>query len=334
MAKRRRLTKKQKERRNRIVLGLLAAAIVFVGGYITGRRDIDFSEVMSKLDKATANIERRVEEFEFPGSRKQNPVAKEGTSQMHILDVGQGDATLLIASDGTSILIDTGRYDDGEKRIISYLDQYIGLGEEIDLVIFSHNDSDHIGHGDLVFEYFDVQEVWMNGMDMTTLVYGDLLDAILKSDASYNEPKAGDFERRGAFEIDVLHPTADSPQSNSNDESLVTRITFDGISLMTSGDVSIPRENEVVKRGGKLASDILIVGHHGAANSTGDKWLEAVKPKMAFYSAGIDNRYGHPSPDTLERVDKFGIPLYGTAELGTISLYIDANGEVSVETER
>lgn len=334
MAKRRRLTKKQKERRTRLVLGLLAAAIVFVGGYISGRRDIDFSEVMSKLDQATANIEQRMEDFELPGSRERNPVAKDGTSQMHILDVGQGDATLLIASDGTSILIDTGRYDDGEKRIISYLDDYIGLGEEIDLLIFSHNDSDHIGHGDLVLDYFDVQEVWMNGMDMTTAVYSDLLDAVLKSGATYNEPKAGDFERRGAFDIDVLHPTKDSPQSDSNDESIVTRITFDGISLMTSGDVSTPRENDIVKRGGKLASDILIVGHHGAANSTGDKWLEAVDPKMAFYSAGIDNYYGHPSPDTLERIDKFGIPLYGTADLGTISLYIDPNGELNVETER
>ena len=329
----RRMTKKQKERRRNFWLGLIAAAIVFIGGYISGNQDLDFSEVRTKLDEATANIERRMNELGGGGGRE-TPTAGAGTSQIHIFDVGQGAATLLIASDGTSILVDTGRYDDGEKRIVSYLDQHIGLGEELDLLIFTHNDSDHIGHGDLVLEYFDVQEVWMNGMDHTSRVYENLLDVLLETDVAYYEPKAGEYLKRGAFEIQVLHPAQDSPQSNSNDESIVTRFAFDGISLMSSGDASIPRENEIIKRGGYLQSDILMLGHHGAANSTGENWLDAVNPEMAFFQAGVDNSYGHPSVETLERLDQFGIPVYGTTELGTISLYLDAEGEITVETER
>lgn len=330
MAKRR--TKKQKERRRNFWLGLIAAAIVFVGGYISGNEELDFSAVRAKLDEATANLGRRVNEFEL--SDGETPTTVAGMSQIHILDVGQGAATLLIASDGTSILMDTGRYDDGEKRIISYLDQYIGLGEELDLLIFTHNDSDHIGHGDLVLEYFDVQEVWMNGMDHTTKVYEKLLDAILESEVAYSEPKAGEFFERGAFAIEVLHPVNNKPQSNHNDESIVTRFTFDGISLMSSGDASIPRENDIIERAGNLQSDILMLGHHGAANSSGENWLKAVNPQMAFYQAGVDNSYGHPSVETLERLDQFGIPVYGTTELGTISLYIDEQGVMNVETER
>lgn len=331
MAKRR-MTKKQKERRRNFWLGLIAAAIVFVGGYISGNQELDFDKVRTRLDEATANIGRRVNDLEMGGDK--TPTASQGTSQVHILDVGQGAATLLIGSDGTSILMDTGRYDDGEKRIISYLDQYIGLGEELDLLIFTHNDSDHIGHGDLVLEYFDVQEVWMNGMDHTTKVYEKLLDAILESEVAYSEPKAGEFVELGVFDIEVLHPVKNKPQSNHNDESIVTRFAFDGITLMSSGDASIPRENAIVKENGNLQADILMLGHHGAANSTGENWLEAVRPQMAFYQAGIDNSYGHPSVETLERLDQFGIPVYGTTELGTISLYIDGQGEMSVETER
>lgn len=331
MAKKKRLTKKQRERRNQWVLGLIAALIVFIGGYIAGNRELDFSEILGRLDDATANIEQRVGDLKQPANTRA-PV--EGTSEIHVLDIGQGSSILLIASDGTSVLVDTGRYDDSQKKIISYLDEYIGLGEEIDLLIFTHADADHIGHGDLVLEYFDVQEVWMNGMDHTSQVYENLLDAILASDADYAEPKAGDVIQEGAFEIQVLHPTADSPQSNQNDESLVTRFVFDGISVMNSGDASIPRENDIVERSGNLQSDLLIIGHHGAANSTGEKWLEAVKPKMALYQAGPDNQYGHPTPEMIERVEAAGIPLYGTIELGTISIYIDEHGEVNVETER
>ena len=209
-----------------------------------------------------------------------------------------------------------------------------GLGETLDLLVFTHNDADHIGHGDLVLEYFDVEEVWMNGVDHTTKVYSNLLDAILASDAEYVEPKAGEVYERGNFELEVLHPPVGSPGRDHNDESIVMHVAFDDLSLVTSGDASIPRENEIVDRYGSIPADILIVGHHGAADATGENWLKAVQPKMAFYQAGVNNTYGHPSPDALARLEQYGIPTYGTTELGTISLYFDEQNEVSVETEK
>ena len=330
LAKRKRLTKKQRERRRQIGLSLLAAAVVFIVGYFTGREDIDFEDVRARLDEATAQIGKRVNDLGTSQPRKTG----NGESQVHILDVGQGSAVLMIASDGTSVLVDTGRYDDGEKRIISYLDKYIGLGETLDLLVFTHNDADHIGHGDLVLEYFDVEEVWMNGVDHTTKVYSNLLDAILASDAEYVEPKAGEVYERGNFELEVLHPPVGSPGRDHNDESIVMHVAFDDLSLVTSGDASIPRENEIVDRYGSIPADILIVGHHGAADATGENWLKAVQPKMAFYQAGVNNTYGHPSPDALARLEQYGIPTYGTTELGTISLYFDEQNEVSVETEK
>lgn len=334
MAKRKRLTKKERERRNKGLLGLFVVLLIFLGGYVAGRRDITLSQIKDRLDEATINIERQISDFELPARDRDDMPAHENTSQIHILDVGQGSSTLFISQEGTSILVDTGRFDDSEKRIISYLDSLIGLGGKIDLLIFTHNDADHIGHGDLVLDYYDVQEVWMNGVDSTSKVYENVLDAILKSDAAYAEPKAGEVFNRGGFEIEVLHPGKDSPQKNANDESIVTRISFDGISFMTSGDTSIPRENEIIERSGKIKSDMMMLGHHGAANSTGEKWVQAVKPTLAFYQAGVGNSYGHPTAEALERVKAANIPVYGTDELGTISIYIGEDGEVNVETER
>lgn len=332
LAKRKRLTKKQRERRNRWLLRALIVFLIFIGGYLTGRQDINLREIQAKLDETFIQIEEQIKNKNRPS--KDSNTQGSGTSQIHLFDVGQGSSTLYIASDGTSVLVDTGRYDDSEKKIISYLDQYIGLGEEIDLLIFTHNDSDHIGHGDLVLEYFDVQEVWMNGMDHTSKVYEELLDTLLQKDVEYAEPKAGEQFSRGAFDIQVLHPAKDSPKKDPNDESIITRIVFDNLSVMTSGDASIPRENDVLKRNFNLKADLLILGHHGAKNSSGEQWLEAIQPKMAFYQAGVNNSYGHPSPDTLERAKNAGIPVYGTDEYGTISLYIDELGEIRMETEK
>lgn len=334
MAKRKRLTKKEQERRNKGLLGLLVVLLIFLGGYIVGRQDITIAHIRNKLDDAIINLERQMTDFEMPSRNRGDVSVRENTSQIHILDVGQGSSILFISQEGTSILVDTGRFDDSEKRIISYLDSLIGLGGKIDLLVFSHNDADHIGHGDLVLDYYDVQEVWMNGVDSSSKVYANVLDAILKSDAAYAEPKAGEVFNRGDFEIEVLHPTKDSPQKNANDESIVTRISFDGISFMTSGDTSVPRENEIVGRTRNLKSDMMMMGHHGAANSTGEKWVQAVRPKLAFYQAGVDNSYGHPTAEALERVESANIPVYGTDEFGTISIYISEDGEVNVETER
>src|SRR5699024_5895356 len=272
------------------MIGLFIAFLMFVGGYLAGRCDVDFSQIQAKLDEAVSQIGEKIRSFEHP-SKKTGAGIVGGTSQIHLFDVGQGSSMLFIASDGTSVLVDTGRHDDSEKRIISYLDQYIGLGEEIDLLIFTHNHSVHIGHGDLVLEYFDVQEVWMNGMDQPSQVYANLLDTLLETDVEYAEPKAGERFTRGAFDIQVLHPEINSPQKDANDESIITRIAFDHISVMTSGDASIPRENDVIKRNMNLQADLLILGHHGAKNSSGQQWLEAVRPQMAFYQAGVDNSY-------------------------------------------
>lgn len=319
------LTKKQKRRRVNLLSGIIIAIFSFALGLFFG--DYSFS-LPNQINQWSNSITRWFSSFDRPSTG-----ITAGNAEIHVLDVGQGASTLLQSSDGTNILIDSGRYDDESQQIISYLDEHIGIGGAIDLVIFTHNHTDHIGNGDLIFEYYDVEQVWMNGLDATTATYENVVDTILESEAEYVEPKAGDDVEIGPFFIETLHPQPNEQLDDQNDESIVTRITVNGVSMMTSGDASYYVEDEIVQNNNQLTSEILITGHHGSSDSTGRNWLNAVDPEIAVYQADLNNQYGHPHDELINRIEDKNIPLYGTAENGAITFSINENGQYDMELE-
>jgi len=319
------LTKKQKRRRINLLAGIIIAVFGFALGLFFG--DYSFS-LPNRINQWTNSVTGWFSSFNKPSTE-----ITVGSAKIHLLDVGQGSSTLLRSSDGTNILIDSGRYDDENQRIISYLDEYIGIGGTIDLVIFTHNHTDHIGHGDLIFDYYDVEQVWMNGLDATTATYENVIDAIMESEAEYEEPKAGDDIEIGPFFIETLHPQPDEQLEDQNDESIVTRITVNGVSMVTSGDASYSVEDEIIQNNNQLTSEILIAGHHGSSDSTSKEWLNAVDPEVAVYQAGLNNQYGHPHDELMHRIEEKGIPVYGTAENGEITFSINENGQYDMALE-
>ncbi|MER2063198.1 MAG: ComEC/Rec2 family competence protein [Alkalibacterium sp.] len=263
-----------------------------------------------------------------------NDAGDEDIAQLHFFDVSQGASVLLEAYDGSTILIDTGRFDRSESEIITYLNEEVGVGGKIDLLIFTHNDADHIGNGDMVLEYFQVEEVWMNGMDHTSQTYSDLLDAMLSADVAYSEPKAGEIAEVGSFTIEVLHPLEDKQERTQNDESIVTRITIGETSFIHSGDVNTNVEERIIKgRTETLKSDIMALGHHGSRTSTSDAWLDAVSPSIAVYQAGVDNQYGHPHHETTEKFARRSAALFGTDTHGTIQVNVKQGNRLEIITE-
>lgn len=330
MARRRKLTKKQRETRNKWILRLVSVLLAFLIGLSFGKggEGKGFSDTFSDWREQLVSVVKR------GGSSPNLKTAGPQEAIVRFLDVGQGSATLLQSEDGTNILVDTGRYDDGERKILQYLDQYIGTGGQIDLLIFTHNDADHIGYGELILQYYDVEEVWMNGVDTTTRTYERVLDAILDSDAEYIEPRAGDVKEVGSFYIEVLHPDPESMTQDTNEESIFTRIKTNGVSVMVSGDASSDVENAVLENGMDVESEVMVMGHHGSSSSSSGNWIEQVNPELTVYSAGANNPYEHPHTETLERFRNRGIPVYGTREHGTITLRIKDNGSYSIELER
>jgi competence protein ComEC len=238
---------------------------------------------------------------------------------VRVLDVGQGDAMLLTHPEVT-VLIDTGRFD--RSDVVPLL-RDLGV-ERIDLLIISHPHADHIGQFDRVMAAFDVDEVWWSGATTTTRTFERAVAALEASDARYEEPRAGQTTTIGPLGIEILHPAAGDSLRDLNDSSLALRITYGAFRLVTTGDVERAGEARMLARfPDLLTADVLRLGHHGSSTSNTPDLLAAVAPSIAIYSAGVDNRYGHPHDEVVARIVAAGIALYGTARNGTVTVVTD-----------
>lgn len=325
--KKKKLTKKQKEKRVKLIsTGAVLLLVFSMGLFLGGNKQSELS--------LTGKIELFKEELvSFFNSKEEVDQTKNQETTIRFLEADQGSATLIQAKDGTTILIDSGRYEDKDKKIIQQLDQYVGTGGTIDLLIFTHNDSDHIGYGDLIINYYDVKEVWMNGNDATSKVYERVLDAVNESNAIYAEPKAGEHQQIGPFNIEVLSPNEQS-DNDQNDDSIVTKITVNQVSGLFSGDASQSIERAIVETGADVRADFILMGHHGSDTSTSEEWVLASQPEFAIFSAGENNSYGHPGEEAIDRLRKQAIPIYGTIDNGTITVTIHEDGTYSIQTEK
>jgi competence protein ComEC len=248
------------------------------------------------------------------------PAAEVDGLAVHFLDVGQGDATLLLAPDAV-MLIDTGRHD--AEDLVPHL-RRLGV-ERLDVVAVTHPHADHLGQFDLVLDTFEVGEVWWSGATHTTRTFERALAAVERSDAAYEEPRAGAETTVGSLHVQVLHPEelVDDPHG----DSLVLRVRFGEISFLFTGDAEAAVEERMVQRfGDGLASTVYQVGHHGSSTSTSPAFLAAVSPTVAVYSAGADNPYGHPHAEVVEELVQAGVDLYGTDVHGTIAVTVPRQG--------
>lgn len=245
---------------------------------------------------------------------------------VHYIDVGQGDATLLQGPDFT-VLIDTGRHDQNE--VVPYLQQV--KIEAIDLLIGTHPHADHIGQIPQVLQAFPVYEVWMSGDDHTSKTFERAIDAILRSDANYVEPRRGETYEIGSLTIEVLHP--EDIDGNLNEGSIAARFIYGNIVFLFTGDAERRSELEMLKEVKNLKAHIFHLGHHGSSTSNTPEFLDAIQPETVIYSAGIDNDYGHPHDEVIEELQNRKIPIYGTDQHGTILVITDGLN-YRIETER
>ncbi len=249
-----------------------------------------------------------------------NLPAPENSLRFYFFNVGQGDATLLQMPDGKTLLIDGGEPDTG---IVSDL-QSLGI-QRIDLMIATHPHSDHIGGLVQVLQSFPVTEVVTNGQPETTSVFEHFLDGIAAAKAEYVEVKRGDVISLGGIDFRVLNPAnTDNPDLNEN--SVVLQFKYGQTTFLMMGDSGADTEAALMSAGLPLKAAILNVGHHGSTTGSTPAFLNAVQPKIALYSAGINNQYGLPSAKTIAALQAAGATVYGTDQNGTIGINVNLNG--------
>lgn len=244
------------------------------------------------------------------------PIHAEGGSQdmaVHFLDVGQG-LSILVQSGGENLLYDGGDTSHGDE-VVEYLqNQNV---ENIDYMISSHYDADHLGGLLKCLESFSVENILGSDYSQGTELYMDFVNTATANAISIQYPKPGDTFSFGTGSFTILSPSGINP-NDSNENSVAIRLVNGNNSFIFTGDAEETSEQDMISTGANLDCDVLCLGHHGSQSSTTWDFLEASTPAYAVISCGAGNKYGHPAADTMERLSSMNIPVFRTDKQGTI----------------
>ncbi len=246
------------------------------------------------------------------------------TLAVHFVDVGQGDAILVQTPAGKHILVDSGP-DPEAKKLLRYME---GLAvDSIDLAVNTHAHSDHIAGLPAVLRKMKVGTVLDPGLAHTSGVYERMVGALEKAGVKVRVARRGRRIRvEEEVELEVLgpeDPLIEGSRSDLNSNSVVLRLRYRDVSFLLTGDSEEDTETRLLREPGSLRSTVLKVAHHGSAYATHDAFIDKVRPRLAVISCARRNKYGHPAPETVERLRRRGIPVRVTARHGTVVVATD-----------
>lgn len=248
-----------------------------------------------------------------------------------MLDVGQGDATLVEFPEGSRLLIDGGGFphgtpDPGQRVLLPVL--RARRVSELEVVVLSHAHADHMQGLLAVLERHRVRELWHPaGAAPEHHQYAELLRLAGAQGTRLVGPEelCGKPRRFGAVEVHVLGPCPVAPGAGLNDNSLVLHVRMGARSLLFTGDAEREQEARLLASGAALRADVLKTGHHGSDTSTGPEFLRAVAPRWATISSGVRNRFEHPRPSTLRTLAEQGVAVLRTDRSGSLTFTTDGD---------
>ncbi len=243
-------------------------------------------------------------------------------AKVHMLNVGQGDSFLIVAEDGTQILLDAGK----GATVLSELSKVMAWNDKyIDVVIATHPDADHVGGLVDVLKRYKVGLFLTSDVVADTQIYKSLIQSVIDKKIPAYYVRAGmnlDFADNTDFKI--LFPDRDTHTWETNTASMVGRLQIGDRSALFTGDSPISIEQYLAKNiPAELNVDILKLGHHGSKTSTSTEYLRATTPELTLISAGVNNSYGHPHKEVTDLLKKFNIPYVSTQTEGTYTLETD-----------
>lgn len=245
--------------------------------------------------------------------------------RIRFLNVGEGDATLIVAPGGATILVDAGpggaERSYGGEQVLKAM-RAMGVNH-IDLFVWTHPQADHIGGAEYVLEHARVRMVLEPGMPYASGVYERSLTAVKNHGAKWVKAMRGQRVDFGdGLKATVLNPGHEAV-SDINEASVTLRLTYRDVAVVLPGDAGVEAEGNMLGAGGPLQADLLKAGHHGSRTACSDAWLAAVNPRSVVISCGADNRFGHPSEETMEKLRRRDINVYRTDRDGTIDCLTD-----------
>lgn len=249
------------------------------------------------------------------------PSGKNNYFSIHTIDVGQGDSILIQTPNSKNILIDGG--DNNSHHIVSnYLKKK--KVKNIDYIIATHFDSDHIGGLDNIIDKFKVSRIYAPNYKCSTESYKNLINSCSNKNLDLQYLKQGDLINiEDNINLTVLSPSYIQEENNLN--SIVFKIDYKNKSFLFTGDAEANNEINIINSYDMSDIDFIKIGHHGSSSSTTEEFIKEVSPDIAVISCGYKNQYGHPHKSTLDTLDDNNVLTYRTDILGNIVFYSDGN---------
>lgn len=250
------------------------------------------------------------------------------TVRIDLFDVGQGDSTLLRFPNGGRLLVDAGGVPgssvDIGGRVLAPALWSQGI-RSIDTLLLTHGDPDHIGGAAAVIDDFAPARVWHGILVLHHAGLSHVFDAARRRAVPVEPRRAGDTFDIGGVHVRVLNPPAPEweRQKVRNDDSVVIEARYGDVAVLLTGDIGAEVERSLVPQLTAARTRILKVAHHGSRTSSSSGFLEAWRPQIAVVSCGRGNRFGHPAPEVLDRLEAIGAAVYRT----------DHDGQVTIETD-
>lgn len=243
-----------------------------------------------------------------------------GRLEVHFIDIGQGDATLIVYED-FHILIDGGN-NRSESILLDYLEK-TGV-DDLEIVVATHPDADHIGGLPEVLEKYPVDLIIDSGeahSSQTYKAYLNQVEAQKAAGALYLEDDDLSFYLSDDIIFEIIETGDDNGDRNNN--SVVAKLSYGEIDFLFTGDMESQTEQKILSR--HLEAEILKAGHHGSKTSSSISFLDEVQPEVVIISAGKNNSYGHPHQELLDRLNRYTDEIYVTYEVGSIVVSTDGH---------
>lgn len=249
--------------------------------------------------------------------------------KVYFLDVGQGDATFIESPNGNQVLIDGGPMD---NSVLRSLGEVMSVGDRsIDMVIATHPDADHIGGIAEVLNRYDVGMYLESGnRTKDTKTFATLQKIVEEKEnqgmkvAIATRGKRFILDELKGVYLDILFPDKNVENVESNLASIVAKLSVGENCFIFMGDAPKSTEAHLISiDADNLDCEVLKAGHHGSRTSSMEDFVKIVSPEYVVISSGKNNRYGHPHKEVLNILQKLGISILRTDEIGTITIESD-----------
>ena len=238
--------------------------------------------------------------------------------EVRMLDVGQADSIFIdILGTDIEILIDAGNRYDGDE-IIEYIDPFVQ--GELDYMILTHGHADHIGGAVELLNKYQIKNIIWSGYVHDSATYGKTSSARNAEGAQQREDQDEIIQLAPGIILEIIE-SGDSFGDDINDYSVIVKLSVGEIDLLFTGDMESAAEANILDR--DIDAEILKVAHHCSGTSSSSEFLDRVTPEVALISVGQKNTYGHPDPNTLQRLSEYTNQIYMTKDSGNIVVWTD-----------